>query len=94
MIRLESFKELAAELRRGPFTSVGSYPKFYVTADGGTLSHAAVMGNALQVGRAMRRQDDPQWDVRWADVNWENPALYCDETGERIESAYAEQCED
>jgi len=26
-----------------------------------------------------------------ADINWENPFLYCDNCGERIESAYAEE---
>ena len=30
------------------------------------------------------------WHIAGADINWEDPDLYCDHTGERIESAYAE----
>ncbi len=89
------FRQLVDSLREGRFTSLGSYPKFYVTADGGVLSHEAVRSNLLQVGRAMGRlRKYPchgQWRVVSVQVNWEDPELYCDDTGERIESAYAEK---
>lgn len=33
-------------------------------------------------------QDDP---IVEAQINWENPSLYCEGCGERIESAYADK---
>ena len=69
------------------FTSVGGYPLYYVTKDGGVLSPEAVEENI----DLCRDSDDPQWHVIGADVNWEDPCLYCEHTGRRIESAYAEE---
>lgn len=82
-------------LREGPFTSVGSYPKYWLAADGGTLSHKACLENALQIGRAMRHgrggSDIEQWRVIGCDINWEDSDMRCAHTNERIESAYAEE---
>ena len=68
------------------YSEWGSYPVFYVTADNTVLSADAVQDNLKQC----RDPDDPQWYVVAHDANWENPDLYCDHTGERIESAYAD----
>lgn len=59
------------------FTSIGGYPLFYVTK-GSCLCPDCATDND---------QNDP---IVAADVNWENPDLYCDECSARIESAYAE----
>jgi hypothetical protein len=83
-------KRLVAELREGRSTSIGSYPKFFITADGGSLSFEAVRDNIMTVARATRDGFETQWCVVGCDVNWEDPALFCDHTGKRIESAYAE----
>lgn len=88
------FHDLIVSLREGKFTSIGCYPKFYYTKDGGVLSHEAVLANLRQIGHAMGDLSNhpchEQWCVVGADINWEDPALYCDDTHERIESAYAE----
>ena len=68
------------------FTTVGGYPLFYLTADGGVLSPQAVQENL----ELCRDEHDPQWYVVGADVNWEDASLFCDHTSQRIESAYAE----
>ena len=88
-------REFIRSLREGPFTSVGSYPVFWLTADGETLSHEACMANCLQIARAIKTgpgcgSDVEQWRVVAYDANWEDPAMFCDDTGKRIESAYAE----
>ena len=87
-------REFLDSLREGPFTSLGSYPKFWVTAYGDVLSYAACRANALSIARSIRRHltrpGRDQWTVIGVDINWEDPALFCEETGERIESAYAE----
>ena len=64
------------------FTSVGSYPIFYVTRRGQCLCPVC----AGDEERA--EQNDP---IVAQCPNWEDPAFYCDACGERIESAYAEE---
>lgn len=87
-------KDLARDLREGPFTSVGSYPKFWVTEDGAALSHAAVMADAKRYLRAtggdVETCEALDYRIIGCDINYENTDLFCDETGERIPSAYAE----
>lgn len=89
-----SLRGLMASLREGPFTSVGSYPKYWITADGGTLSYEAIMAEIWQVARVVRDHanapDERQWRVIAVGVNWEDAELRCDHTGKRIPSAYAE----
>lgn len=66
------------------FTSIGSYPIVYMTDCGMTLCPccaAATEDECIERGDAL--------DVT-QDVNWEDPDLYCEDCGERIESAYAE----
>jgi hypothetical protein len=56
----------------------GGYPVLYVTE----------LSNVLCPDCANRDTDS---DVPVAaDINWEDPSLYCDDCSERIESAYAE----
>ena len=85
-------RELAESLRGGRFTSVGSYPKFWLAKDGSVLSHAAIMADPKRYMRATGRPGhyEPDYCIIACNINWEDPALYCDDTGKRIESAYAE----
>lgn len=96
-------REFLASLREGPYTSLGSYPKFWLTDDGETLSYAACKANCGRIARAIRGDElradrdparfyssEPGWRVVACDANWEDPHMYCADTGERIESAYAE----
>jgi len=76
-------------LRAGPYTSVGCYPVFVLLTDGSTLSHSAALENVWEIARSTR-DGYGCWEFEAADINWEEPELYCDQTGERIESAYAE----
>jgi len=63
----------------------GCYPIFYVTRDNGVLSADSANENLkLTLG------DDPQWEIVAFDINYENPRLFCDHSGKRIESVYAE----
>lgn len=96
-MEIKTVRDLIRALRSGKYTSIGSYPTYFITADGGALSHRAVRENLWQVARAtrdyrngQRSRDLYQWAIYGFDVNWENPDLYCDHTNERIESAYAE----
>jgi len=83
-------RRVVVSLREGRFTSIGSYPKFFHAADGSVLSHEAVRSELGQVLRATRDDSDRQWCIRGEDINWEDPSMYCEHTGDRIESAYGE----
>ncbi len=87
---MQRVRQVVNYLRAGKYTSVGSYPTFFVCSDGGALSHEGARENIWQVLRSTRDDLADGWNVEWLDVNWEDPELYCDHTGERIESAYAE----
>jgi hypothetical protein len=87
-----SRKYVFQAMRAGNFTSLGSYPLFMLTLDGGTLHPTCARKNAALVGRAMRPgANDKQWHVSAIDINWEDASLMCDDCNERIESAYAEK---
>ena len=66
------------------YSSVGGYPLFYMTADGGVLSPKSVQENL----DLCCEEDDPQWFVIAHEANYENNELTCDHSGEAIETAY------
>lgn len=94
-MNIKTPKDLADALKQGPYTSVGGYPVFFYTRDGETLSYKTVKKNFKEIVRGMKNNDFEstlgRWDVIGVDVNWEDPEMYDDESGERIKSAYAEE---
>jgi hypothetical protein len=88
--RVAFYRELRAIVKGGPYAWPGGYPIYFACADGGALSHEAVVENWKNIRSSIVRDDDPQWYVIAAGVNWEDPDLYCSHTCKRIESAYAE----
>jgi len=63
----------------------GGYPIYHLTHDGGVLCP----GCANKYGHS--NDPDPSWRITDSDINWEDKNLLCDNCGERIESAYAEE---
>ncbi len=87
-----SLQEIKAALRNGPFAWPGGYPLYFVTSDGAALSFATVRAEWRNVVWAhLSNLRSSGWHVAGVDTNWEDPELYDDHTGERIESAYAEE---
>jgi hypothetical protein len=83
--------EIKGRLRAGPFAWPGGYPIYFITADGAALSFKAVRKEWREIVSAHLRNDRRGgWFIAEAGINWEDPELYCDHTGERIESAYGE----
>lgn len=78
------------------YTSVGCYPLFYMTVTCDALcadcANAGHVGCTTTEGRqhCQNDEDGPDSCVIACDVNYEDGELYCDDCGERIESAYAE----
>lgn len=89
-MQIKTTRDLAEAFRQGKYSSHGCYPMFFITSAGGALSHDAVRENYMQIARAVRSGTNDGWRVVAHDVNWEDSELYCDHTGERIESAYNE----
>ena len=67
----------------------GGYPLFYVTQDCACLCPACCDSDRELI-EAAAADNDAQWNVVAADVNWEDTALYCDHCNKRIESAYGD----
>ena len=84
-------KRLKQQLRDGSYAWPGGYPLFFLTSDGGILSFGSVKENIKSVIWSMRHKVDDGWRVIGCDVNLEDESLYCDHSGEPIESAYGEK---
>ena len=85
--------QFLADLKK-PHAWPGGYPRYFVCSDGAALSFAAAKAQSWQIRHAIRTNDPSSgWRVDGCEVNWKDAALYCDHTGARIESAYAETTE-
>ena len=82
-MRIQDIKRIAGEGKSGEelprWAWPGGYPMFYVALEDGTV-YCPSCAN----------QEDAAPEITAGDVNWEDPELYCDGCGSRIESAYAE----
>jgi len=88
---IKTISDFRAAIRNGAYAWPGGYPMFFITADGGALSFDAAKHERRVILEAIQSNDSRSgWCVVGYDINWEDPALYCDHTGNRIESAYAE----
>lgn len=90
MAAIVTIKDFGTALKNGPYTSVGGYPVYFTTDDGETLSFATAWEERALIADAINNSEKNGWRVVDVDVNWEDAALYDAHTGERIESAYAE----
>ena len=75
---------------RTPYAWPGGYPRFFLCSDGGALSFEAAKSNRRLILESIRDEDNSGWRIVACDINWEDIELFCDHTGKRIESAYAE----
>jgi hypothetical protein len=90
-MKIKTIEDLKEALRQGKYSSVGSYPLFFLASDGEALSWDSVRENIRECFDAIKRQDRTGgWLIVEQDVNWEDPSMFCAHSGERIESAYAE----
>ena len=89
-MNIESVSEFNAAIESGPYAWPGGYPVFFITSDGAALSFAAAKSEAELIRESIAGCHNDGWRVVGCDVNWEDSELYCDHSGARIESAYAE----
>lgn len=85
---INSLADLKATLRAGRYTSVGSYPLFFITSDGACLTFQTVRDEWSNiVGAHLNNDRSSGWHIAACDVHYEGE-LHDDHTGELIESAY------
>lgn len=82
--------DLKNALRAGPYAWPGGYPCYFITSDGCALSFEAVRYEFRQVLWSIRHNVNDGWNLEGLAINWEDPELYCEHTGKRIQSAYSE----
>lgn len=82
--------EIKRQLRRGAYAWPGGDPLFFLTRDGGALCFDCVRKEWRNIVDDHLRDMSCGWRVEACDVNWEDPGLFCDHCGKRVESAYAE----
>lgn len=85
-MEIKTVEELEKALSQGKYTSIGA-PIFFFTVKGEALCYDAVVENKETIIEAIKNKDDRQWEVIGYDINWES-RIYCDHTGDLIESAY------
>lgn len=89
-MEIKTVADLDEALASGKYTSVGSYPIFFITSDGAALSYDTVKEEHEAIAESIEEDSSDGWRVIAADINWEDVDLYDDHTGDRIESAYAD----
>jgi len=87
---INSISDFRAIYRNGPFAWPGGYPMYFITDDGAALSWQSAQRNRRLILESIAQGSKDGWRVVAAEINWEDAELYCDDTGERIQSAYAE----
>ena len=89
-MNINTVKDLKQVLRNGPWIWPGGYPLYFITSDGAALSFQAVRENLRSVLWSIKNGVNDGWRVQAMAINYEDNELYCDHTGEKIESAYGE----
>lgn len=87
---INSISDFRIAIRNGKFAWPGGYPCYFITSDGSALSFEAARKERRNILDSIANNHNDGWRVIGLDINWENDNLYCDHTGKRIQSAYAE----
>lgn len=85
-----TISDFRRDMRLGEFAWPGGYQRYFIMSDGEALSFEAARENRRTIIESIAREINDGWRVVGAEINWEDPELYCAHTGERIPSAYAE----
>lgn len=90
-MEIHTISDFRRAVRNGAYAWPGGYPCYWIMADGGACAfNVAKSERRLMLSELADPAPNDQWRPIALEINWENGALYCDHTGERIESAYAE----
>jgi hypothetical protein len=80
----------AKHVARNRYAWPGGYPLYGVMSDGGALCPCCIKSEFRNIAESTIKDYRDGWAFLGADINYEDPSLYCDHCNKRIESAYAE----
>jgi hypothetical protein len=90
-MQIKNISDFRQAVRNGKYTDLGGYPLYFVTSDGAALSFEMAKKERRKILDSIASRSNDGWRIVAVDVNWENGQLFCDHSGERIESAYGEE---
>jgi hypothetical protein len=96
-MRIRNAKDFRVAIQNGPHAWPGGYPVYFVMGDGEAVSYKAAIAERKNLLSSLveKRKTGAAYSKEWLpfslEINWEDSSLYCAHTGERIESAYAEE---
>lgn len=76
---------------RDKYAWPGGYPLYLISHDCATVCVECGKKEYTQIAWAARYDHHDSWHMAGAEINWEDPDLYCDHCDKLIESAYAEE---
>jgi hypothetical protein len=88
---IHTTNDLKNAIRSGPYAWPGGYPLYFITSDGAALSFDAVKENYRIILQSVKHKMRDGWQVVAFEINWEEPDLFCEHSGKRIDSAYCEE---
>lgn len=89
-MQIQTINDFRRAMRSGPYAWPGGYPLYFITADGGALSFKSARACRREILSAIAWNDNSGgWRIVAADIAWEGQ-LYCDHSGEAIETAYGD----
>ena len=88
---IKTVSDFRRAMRYGKYAWPGAYPCFFITSDGCALSFEAARAERRNIVESIAHGLKDGWQIVAMDINYENPDLYCDHTGNRIETAYCEE---
>jgi hypothetical protein len=90
-MEIKCISDFRKAMRNGPYAWPGGYPCYFITSDGAALSFKAARQEVRNILWSIAHKQNDGWRVVGFDINYEDSSLYCDHTGEQIESAYGEE---
>lgn len=104
-VEIKTVFDFNKALAIGPYAWPGGYPLYFITADGGVLSWQAAIDEQALIrdsiienpiedslcGDSLVCDNGDGWRIILMEINYEDDNLYCDHTGNKIESAYGDE---
>ena len=90
-MNINSISDFRKAIRNGEYAWPGGYPCYFITSDGAALSFDAVKRELRNILESIANKANDGWRIVALEINWEDAALYCEHTGQKIESAYGDE---
>lgn len=86
---IDSVADFKACLRAGKTTDLGGYPLYFLDNEGNAISFDAAHKSFAIYAREIEQKERGR--ITHCDINYEDSALFCADSGEQIPSAYGDE---